>query len=150
YILHCLEAGIIASHMITKEGRVESDIVCGAILHDTIEDTDVTYETLKEVSNEKTANLVQSQSEDKSKQWLERKSDTTNCLTKHQSKARETTTLADKLSNMRSISRDYDVQQEKLWSKFNAGKASQHWNYNSISNTFTQVNESNEYKEFKA
>src|SRR5690625_1346414 len=73
YILHCLEAGIIAANMTTKEGHVESDIVCGAILHDTIEDTDVTYEKLKEVINENVANLVQSKSEDKSKQWHERK-----------------------------------------------------------------------------
>lgn len=150
YILHCLEAGIIAANMTTKEGHVENDVVCGAILHDTIEDTDVTYEKLKEVFNENIAHLVQSQSEDKSKQWLERKTDTINFLQKNQSKAIEITTLADKLSNMRSISRDYDVQQEKLWSKFNAGKASQHWYYSSIAESLTQVNETNEYKEFKA
>src|SRR5699024_8330691 len=126
YILHCLEAGIIAANMTTKEGHVESDIVCGAILHDTIEDTDVTYEKnkkTKKVFNKNVANLIQSQNEDKSKQRLERKTDTINFLQKNQSKAIEITTLADKLSNMRSISRDYDVQQEKLWSKFNAGKA---------------------------
>src|SRR5699024_12697822 len=72
YILQCLEAGIIADNMTTKEGHVESDIVCGAILHDTIEDTDVIYEQLKEVFNENIANIVQSHSEDKTKQSLER------------------------------------------------------------------------------
>src|SRR5690625_2470043 len=114
YILHSLKASIINDNMTKKKDQVESDIICGANLHDTIEDKDITYEKLKEVFNENVANLVQSQSEDKSKQWLERKTDTINFLQKNQSKAIEITTLADKLSNMRSISRDYDVQQEKL------------------------------------
>lgn len=148
YTLHCLEAGTIAANMTNKEGSVDSEIVSAAILHDTIEDAYVSYETLKEVFNENIANLVKSQSEDKSKEWIDRKKDTINFLKSNKSKGVEIATLADKLSNMRSIFRDYEVQKEKLWDKFNAGKESQHWYYNSIAESLSQVKETNEYREY--
>ena len=85
YILHCLEAGTIAANLTNKEGSVNSDIVSAAILHDTIEDAYVSYETIKEVFNENIANLVQRQSEDKSKKWIDRKQDTINSLKKNKS-----------------------------------------------------------------
>ncbi len=149
YILHCLEAGIIAANMTNKDGHVDSDIVCAAILHDTIEDANISYQTLKQTFNENIANLVQSQSEDKSKKWIDRKKATINLLKSNQSKAVEIATLADKLSNIRSIARDYAVQGEKLWNKFNAGKESQHWYYQSISESFSQVKDTNEYREYR-
>ena len=149
YILHCLEAGIIAANLTNKDGRVESDIVCAAILHDTIEDANVSYETLKEVFNENIANLVKSQSEDKSKEWIDRKKATISFLKSNQSKAVEIATLADKLSNIRSIFRDYQVENENLWNKFNAGKESQHWYYQSIAESFSQVKDTNEYREYQ-
>ena len=149
YILHCLEAGIIASNLTNKDGSVESDVVSAAILHDTIEDAYVSYETLKEVFNENIASLVKSQSEDKSKDWIDRKKDTINFLKSNKSKGVEIATLADKLSNMRSIFRDYEMHKEKLWDKFNAGKESQHWYYNSIAESLSQVRDTNEYREYK-
>lgn len=148
YILHCLEAGIIAANMTTKGGQVDSDVVCAAILHDTIEDTDVSYQTLKQEFNENIANLVKHQSEDKSKEWLERKLATIKFLQLNQSKAVEIATLADKLSNMRSIFRDYQVENEKLWDKFNAAKEEQHWYYESIGDSLSQVKDTNEYREY--
>ena len=135
YILHCLEAGTIAAKMTNKEGTVDSVIVSAAILHDTLEDAHVSYDTLKEVFNEEIADLVQYQSEDKSKSWKERKQYTIDCLQKNQSVGVEITTLADKLSNMRAISSDYAIQKEALWNKFNAGKEQQHWYYRSIANS---------------
>lgn len=149
YILHCLEAGIITANMTNKEGNVDSDIVSAAILHDTIEDAYVSYETLKEIFNENIANLVQNQSEDKSKKWIDRKQDTINLLKVNKSKGVEIATLADKLSNMRSILKDYEVEKEQLWSKFNAGKEQQHWYYNSIAESLYQVRDTNEYREYK-
>lgn len=149
YILHCLEAGTIAANLTNKDGKVNQDIVAGAILHDTIEDADVSYEILKEVFNENIANLVNSQSEDKSKVWIERKQATINFLKENKSIGVEVATLSDKLSNMRSIYKDYKVDGEKLWSKFNAGKESQHWYYNSIAESFSQVTDSDEYKEYR-
>src|SRR5699024_11290328 len=76
YILHCLEAGTIAANLTNNAGVIQEDVVAAAILHDTIEDSFVSYASLKEVFNEHIANLVESQSEDKSKTWLERKTAT--------------------------------------------------------------------------
>ncbi len=149
YILHCLEAGIIAANLTNKNGTVDSDIVSASILHDTIEDAYVSYETLKEVFNENIANLVRSQSEDKSKKWIDRKQDTINFLQTNTSKGVEIATLADKLSNMRSIFKDYEVEKEKFWDKFNAGKELQHWYYKSIAESLCQVRDTNEYKEYR-
>src|SRR5699024_7319101 len=148
-IQQCLESSIIAANQTNKEGCVKSDIVCASILHDTIEDANVSYETLKEVFNENIANLVKSQSEDKSKEWIDRKKATISFLKSNQSKDVEITTLADKLSNMRSIFRDYQVQKEDLWNKFNAGIESQHWYYNAIAESFSQVKDTNEYREYQ-
>lgn len=148
YIFHCLEAGTIAANMTNRDGKVNDEVVAAAILHDTIEDAYVSYESLKEIFNEKIADLVQSQSEDKSKSWQERKDATINFLLENKSKEVEIATLADKLSNMRSIYRDYKADGEKLWKKFNAGKASQHWYYKSIATSLSQIRDSDEYKEF--
>ncbi|NLJ94150.1 MAG: bifunctional (p)ppGpp synthetase/guanosine-3',5'-bis(diphosphate) 3'-pyrophosphohydrolase [Clostridiaceae bacterium] len=148
YILHCLEAGVLASNLTSRDGSANSDVVATTILHDTIEDAFVSYETLKEVFNKNIADLVKSQSEDKSKAWNDRKEATINFLKSNQSKDVEIATLADKLSNMRSIFRDYEKQKDKLWDKFNAGKESQHWYYSSIAESLSQVQGTDEYREY--
>lgn len=148
YIMHCMEAGIIAANMTGKDGKIDGDIVSAAILHDTIEDAFVAYETLKEVFNETIADLVQSQSEDKSKGWQDRKQATIDFLQANESIGVEIATLADKLSNMRAIHKDYKADEDKLWKKFNAGKEQQSWYYHSIASSLQQVQDADEYKEF--
>lgn len=149
YILHCLEAGTIAANLTAKDGQINQEVVSAAILHDTIEDAFVTYETLKEVFNESVANLVQVQSEDKSKTWIDRKQDTIDFLRKNTSKNVEIAILADKLANMRSIQREYEMMKDDLWEKFNAGKDKQHWYYQSIADTMSQIRDTHEFKEFE-
>lgn len=148
YIFHCLEAGMITLSL-TKNEVDASDVICAAILHDTMEDAYVSYETLKEMFNENIANLVKSQSEDKTKPWIDRKKDMIRYLTANDSKSVEIAVLADKLSNMRSISKDYEFHQEKLWDRFNASKEFQYWYYHSIAESLSQVKDTQEYKEYK-
>lgn len=88
------------------------------VLHDTIEDcTGVTEEILRSRFGERVAELVAGESEDKSKTWEERKSTTIRHL-KTESRELQMIALADKLSNMRDIDRDYPVLGEGLWMKF--------------------------------
>ncbi len=148
YITHCLEAGIIASNLTNKGNEIDEEIVAAAILHDTIEDALVSYENLKEIFNERIAGLVRYQSEDKSKDWLTRKEYTIDFINSNKLKNIEILILADKLSNMRSMYRDYKLHGEKLWDKFNAGKESQYWYYNSIAVGLKQVKETDEYREY--
>lgn len=150
YILHCLEAGTIAANLSLKDGKIDEEVVAAAILHDTIEDAFVSYETLKEVFTERVAKLVQYQSEDKSKKWLERKQHTIDFLKANESIEVEIAVLADKLSNIRSIYRDYQTMKESLWKKFNADKKWQHWYYRSIADALSQIRNTDEFKEYEA
>ena len=149
YILHCLEAGTIAANLTLENGNIDEDVVCAAILHDTMEDAFVSYDTLKEAFNENVADLVQYEGEDKSKKWHERKQATIDFLKTNKSRNVEIAVLADKLSNMRSIYRDYQIMQEELWKKFNADKKWQHWYYQSIADALSQVRYTSEFKEYE-
>lgn len=83
----------------------DPEVICAAVLHDTIEDcAGVTKETLEDRFGERVAMLVDCESEDKSKSWEERKSTTIRRL---RTAPREVQMigLADKLSNMRDIHR---------------------------------------------
>ena len=48
YILHPMEAGVIAASLTMKDNKVDEEVIAAAILHDVIEDTDLptkTYQT---------------------------------------------------------------------------------------------------------
>jgi len=113
YILHPLEVGEIVGNMTQDE-----EVISAAILHDTIEDCEgVTAEVLCEHFSPRVANLVVQESEDKSKTWMERKTHTIQSI-QAASNAVQMIGLADKLSNMRDIDRDYPVHGEMLWQRF--------------------------------
>ena len=70
YIVHPVEVADIVTSMTQDE-----EIICAAVLHDTIEDCEgVTAQVLKERFGQRVASLVQYESEDKTKTWEERKS----------------------------------------------------------------------------
>ena len=113
YIVHPIEVAEIVRAMTSDE-----EVLCAAVLHDTIEDcTGVTEEILRSRFGERVAALVAGESEDKSKTWEERKSTTIQHL-KAESRELQMIALADKLSNMRDIDRDYPVLGENLWMQF--------------------------------
>ncbi len=113
FIVHPLEVGRIVATMTDDE-----EIISAAILHDTIEDCeDVTQEEICKEFSERVADLVAQESEDKSKTWMERKSATIAHL-KNAAKEIQMIGLADKLSNMRDIDRDYPECGEELWNRF--------------------------------
>lgn len=113
YIVHPLEVGEIVASMTDDE-----EVISAAILHDTIEDCKgVTKEKICNEFTERVAHLVIQESEDKSKTWIERKGATIEHL-KEAPKEVQMIGLADKLSNMRDIDRDYPVCGEELWNRF--------------------------------
>lgn len=128
YIVHPIEVGDIVSSMTTDE-----EIISAAILHDTIEDCEeVTKEILEKEFSSRVVYLVMQESEDKSKSWMERKGATINRLA---SASREVQMigLADKLSNMRDINRDYPIAGEHLWDRFRMkDKGTIGWYYKGI------------------
>ena len=113
FILHPLEVAKIVATMTEDE-----EIISAAILHDTIEDCEgITEEILREQFTPHVASLVAQESEDKSKTWMERKSATIAHL-KVAPREIQMIGLADKLSNMRDIDRDYPECGEELWKRF--------------------------------
>ena len=68
YITHPLETMAILDYM-----QADNNLLIAGILHDTIEDTDATYEEIEREFGKDVAELVGKHSEDKSKTWDERK-----------------------------------------------------------------------------
>ena len=124
YIVHPLEV----LHNLMLMGA-DKNLMAAGVLHDTVEDTDATLEEIAEKFGEDVASLVASHTEkDKSLPWKKRKDIALEHL-KHANKREQMLVLADKLSNMRAIARDYDKIQDKLWERFNRGKEEQAWYY---------------------
>lgn len=145
YIVHPIEVADIVSSMTEDE-----EIVCAAILHDTIEDCIwVTEEILRERFGERVARLVAGESEDKSRTWEERKGTTIERL-RTASEEMQMIGLADKLSNMRDINRDYPMCGERLWMRFRMqSKSAIGWYYkgvrDALKETFAGVEAYEEY-----
>ncbi len=113
YIVHPLEVAEIVRKITQDE-----EVICAALLHDTIEDCKgVTEEVIKEQFGERIAKIVVAESEDKSKTWIERKSATIERIRKAPYEV-QVICLADKLSNLRDIDRDYQSIGDELWNRF--------------------------------
>lgn len=128
YIVHPVEVADIVATMTQDE-----EIICAAVLHDTIEDCEgITEEILREKFGERVASMVALESEDKSKSWEERKGATILRL-KTAPRPVQMIGLADKLSNMRDIDRDYPVVGENLWKRFRMqSKSAIAWYYKGV------------------
>lgn len=150
YIIHPMEAGVIGASLSIKGDQVDEEVVAAAILHDVIEDTNLTYEDLSNKFNDKVLRLIRLQSEDKSKVWQERKEATIELLRNNEDMDFEIVTLADKLSNLRAIYRDYQILGDSLWGRFNVKEKEKHkWYYSSIGQNIKQLKDTREYKEYK-
>lgn len=147
FIMHPLEVGKIVAAMTEDE-----EVICAAILHDTIEDCEgITEEILAKEFSPRVANLVEQESEDKSKSWMDRKTHTI----AHMKVAPwevQMIGLADKLSNMRDIDRDYVVCGEELWKRFRMkDKRVIAWYYRSLRESLRPaMGDTEVYREYSA
>lgn len=92
------------AHILTEEAKLTDDInvIQAALLHDTVEDTDTTFEELREVFGDDVTNLVQEATDDKSLPYRERKRLQIETAAHHTPRAR-LVKLADKLYNLRDL-----------------------------------------------
>lgn len=145
YIVHPIEVADIVSSMTKDE-----EIISAAVLHDTIEDCEgISQRLLAQLFSERVANMVARESEDKSKTWMERKTATIEYL-RNAPREIQMIGLADKLSNMRDIDRDYPMFGEDLWNHFRMkDKATIGWYYkgvrDAVKNGFKGVEAFEEY-----
>ncbi|HEY0069998.1 MAG TPA: HD domain-containing protein [Chloroflexia bacterium] len=127
YIAHPYAVGL----MLAQAG-CEDVIVAAGILHDTVEDTDVTLEQLREQFGERVASIVEGCSEpDRSKGWEARKEHTLAYLPTAPRDVR-LVSLADKLHNARSILADLRRGGEETWLRFKRGRTQQAWYYRGL------------------
>ena len=127
YITHPLAVGVI----LAKAGCSDEVIMAG-ILHDTVEDTSITLDDLRDSFGKKVSRIVEGASEpDRSLPWEERKQHTLDFL-KGASLEVKFVALADKLNNIRAISSDYAGIGEALWERFNRGEDAQKWYYQGL------------------
>lgn len=144
YLFHPLEAMTIVSRLTSDE-----EVISAAVLHDTIEDTKITYEDIEKDFGKRVADLVNSESEDKTKTWEERKTYTLETLG-NESREVKIIALGDKLSNMRSISKDYSEIGDMLWQRFNVtDKSKQGWYYKGIVKALEELKDTYEWQELK-
>lgn len=150
YIVHPIESCAIAASI-----TCDKEIIAAAVLHDVVEDSEYTKEDLLKEFGERVANLVCSDTEDKmrdipaEKSWKLRKQSTLNFLEKA-TREEQIICLADKLSNMRAIYRDYNCLGDKLWERFNQKNKNEHfWYYGGIANGLTFLKNTEAYKEYK-
>ena len=118
--------------------RILSDVGCSeelviaGILHDTVEDTPLTLDYIRENFGAKVADIVQGCSEpDKSLTWEQRKQHTVEFLKTASAEVR-TVTCADKLHNLLTIIADYEAIGDDVWDRFSRGKRAQEWYYREL------------------
>ena len=150
YILHCTEAAAIAATM-----TQDQEVLAAAVLHDVVEDTDVTAETLEMEFGSRVAQLVGSMSENKRPElppedtWLVRKEETIAALEESTDLAVAQLSLADKLSNLRGIARDYEEYGDDLWEFFHQkSRAKQSWYYYRLETALEKLSDTDAFREF--
>ena len=114
-------------------------MLSAAVLHDVLEDTAVTEAELREVFGSRVAELVCAESENKRAElpagdtWRIRKQETLDALREEDRRDVKILVLADKLSNVRAIHRDFRALGDALWERFNMKDKDQiGWYYRSI------------------
>lgn len=150
YIVHPMEAMAIASSL-----TEDPEVLAAAALHDVAEDCGVTREELTLRFGERVASLVmaesQIQSGDPCASWDDRKRRAVEQL-EHASRDEMIIALADKLSNMRAISRDFEREGEKMFLKFHQTDRSRHaWYYrNCAENMRDELGDTEAFRELVA
>ena len=131
YLIHPLSvARILLDHGCSDE------LAVAALLHDTVEDTEVTVEEIRTIFGDNVARLVEFATEpEKLWSWERRKEHTLEVLASGESPAL-LLCLADKLDNIRSIRQDLDMFGEKAWDRFKRPRVKQRWYYESLRRIF--------------
>jgi (p)ppGpp synthase/HD superfamily hydrolase len=127
YVTHPIAVGMI----LIKAGYSD-ELVAAGILHDTVEDTDLSLLDIEQLFGKSIADIVEGCSEpDKSLTWEERKAHTIEYLKTAPEKIR-VVACADKLHNIRSIVNDLEQFGDEVWRKFKRGKEQQEWYYTHV------------------
>ncbi len=126
YITHPYAVGLL----LMEAGCKETVIIAG-LLHDTVEDTDLTLEFIREHFGEQVAAIVDGCSENKALKWRARKTERIEALATASPEVC-LVTCADKLHNLRTVISEHQVIGDAVWERFHGGIEAQAWYYEAI------------------
>ena len=152
YILHPMEAAVIVGTMTNDQ-----ETIAAAALHDVVEDAGITLCEIEEKFGPRVRALVASETEDKRADlppeatWRIRKEESLAVLRETEDIGILMVWLGDKLANMRSFYRDFKVEGDALWQRFNQKDVrEQAWYYRSIAKLTERLSHTSAWLEYKA
>jgi (p)ppGpp synthase/HD superfamily hydrolase len=149
YIVHPFEIAMI----LQRNGINDQEILAAGILHDTLEDGDLTALEIEKKFSLRVKDLVLSASEElegrDKRPWKQRKAHTIETIKDLDTDAK-LVVCADKLSNARSMVREYQLAGEGLWERFNAGYEDQKWYYDGLVRALQDLKEYPMFQELQA
>jgi myo-inositol-1(or 4)-monophosphatase len=149
YILHPLEAASIVATM-----TPDIEVIAAAVLHDTVEDNkNINFDLIEERFGTRIRNFVAAESEEKEEDavgsWKRRKQATIEYFMNWASQEEKMIALGDKLSNIRSIHRDYITIGDELWKLFNQSDKYEHcWYYKWMAEALKSLRKYPAYQEY--
>ena len=151
YILHPMEAAVIVGTM-----TEDQDLIAAAALHDVVDDAVVTLEEVEAHFGKRVRELVESETEDKraelppTETWRIRKEESLAVLADAKDDSVLIVWLGDKLANMRAIYRDWKVEGNAMWQRFNQKDVNeQAWYYSSIVRLTSRLSHTAAWLEYK-
>lgn len=151
YILHPMEAAVIVGTMTDDQ-----NLIAAAALHDVVEDAGITIEEIEARFGKRVRELVESETEDKradlppESTWRIRKEESLSVLKNTDDIAVLMVWLGDKLANMRSIYRDWKIEGDAMWQRFNQKDVNQQtWYYRSIVELTARLSDMSAWLEYK-
>ena len=151
YILHPMEAAVIVGTMTDDQ-----NLIAAAALHDVVEDAGISIEEIEKKFGARVRELVASETEDKradlppTDTWRIRKEESLAVLKNTNDIGVLMVWLGDKLANMRSIYRDWKVEGDAMWQRFNQKNVSeQAWYYRSIVKLTERLSDTSAWLEYK-
>ena len=134
YIVHPMEAAAICASFTD-----DVEVLAAAVLHDVVEDAGVRVEELEGKFGSRVASIVAGESEDKregmpaAQMWKIRKLEGIEHVRNADDIGVKMVCLGDKLSNIRSIQRDFEELGDEVWQRFNQKDPAEHaWYYSTI------------------
>ena len=146
YIIHPMEAAAIVATVTN-----DPEMLAAAILHDTVEDTDVTIEQIEEMFGPRVAHLVNVETAQKGASWRARRELQIERF-RQADRDSQIVAMGDKLSNLRAIALDHRALGDALWSRFHApeGKKDIEWYYRGIADALVNLADTAPYQEYLA
>ena len=151
YILHPLEVGAVVGTMTDNQ-----EVIAAGILHDVVEDAGITIEEIGKKFGKRVMELVASETENKREElpaeetWRIRKEESLEKLKASDDVEVLMLWIGDKLSNIRTIYRDFLVEGSAIWNKFHQSDVNvQAWYYRSVMKYTERLSDTLAWKEYK-